>query len=696
MGNARVDPRVQHGQQFLKALEDAAKSKEFAGGRLFATQNGKQTSLFVRSRLADGLMKVFMPERRAMQKQLAYQALFEALSDGFPGMAAHDLLSMAGIHHNASIRVDLFRSFAKKAQAYINARAREDAQVAIKENKLNLQGWRVAPTPGLEALSQLSHTDLKTWQRHDKSGAGEGFIAFRQFACAAAGLPTLEMVSADQFTRKAVEFMSGWTRLPAAGKSALLEQLSMQGRLAFKAIDALVPKAIEALRLPVAGGLQFGLTSPLADKQDARAAFAQVARALVLPSEGEVRECMILAADQLGKLIGDAMRDAKSESAITQPTRLRNAVREFLDRHVNPAVGSTDIAKQKEAIRDWVIKKDAFLERTCNTALRTLLLKPEVQIDNGKVGIGDKTYAVGEELGKGGEGVVYAARDLSNSEAVAIKTLNVEERGIIPPSCSPREAVMHQMAAAIGSPHLLGFRGAASTTNGGLRVAMELAPHGSLHDVIEKLAAGPKGSSAQAAPSPQQIQLARHALRSIATGLRDMHGAGLLHRDMKGGNIFICADGVLKIGDFGKTVLTSENITVGRPADAPQWLPPEFSRGAGYTEFTPGADLWSMAIVVFELATGMLPPIVSGGPVEAFEKLDGYFNNATMLDPEARQKALGLDVLHQSDPELAKLLVDLLHPKPDMRPGAEAVLGRIPTTDDSKQMGQLLIDLSKA
>ncbi len=699
MSNVRINPQVQHGRQLLDALSKAAGSPEQKNGLLAGRKQGEVTTLFVRSRLVDGLMKLFMPERRAMEKQLAHAALSEAFSDSFPGIAAHELMPMIGIRPNANIRVELLSGYARAVDKVIVAKAREDASVALREGKINLQQWRISATPGLKALDQLGNADKQALQAHIKPALASGLAAFRDFACQSAGLAAAPATPDPAAARKVVEFLSAWPNLPAADKAALHVALSPNGQQALGAIDALVPKAIEALQLPVSGGVSFGLSDALAGDARCQSAFRQLAAALVLPNDGARTRGLTAAADEVGQMLALAMKAnvADPASVITQPVRLKNALRAFMDHHMNPMAGSRTTRGQNQAIAKWLMNKDAFLERACNAAMRSLLFEPQTRQADGAIGIGGHSYLPGKLLGRGAEGIVNEARlGSATGLQVAIKSTNLIEVGGIAPTATPREAAMHARVAARGSPHLLGFYGAGNTSEGGISIAMEFAPHGSLQDVIGVLSARQvKADKGEGAAPASRLPLARHALRAMASGLRDLHEAGILHRDMKGGNVFIGADGELKIGDFGKSVLTSENMTVDRPADSPQWLPPEFGRQKGYTEFTPGADLWSAAIVVLELATGKPSPFEHERPVDAFKALDDYYNDARMLDPASRRSKLGLDELHRSDPDLANLLVDMLHPLPDQRPAATGVLARLPTDSGRPDMGSLLIDLAK-
>jgi serine/threonine-protein kinase len=95
-------------------------------------------------------------------------------------------------------------------------------------------------------------------------------------------------------------------------------------------------------------------------------------------------------------------------------------------------------------------------------------------------------------------------------------------------------------------------------------------------------------------------------LTHAACALEHAHGRGVLHRDVKAGNLFITHTGVLKLMDFG--LAKSEHVAgitaQGAVFGTPEYMAPEQVMGTGVT---PATDLYSLGVVAYELLTGQLP-----------------------------------------------------------------------------------------
>ena len=211
-------------------------------------------------------------------------------------------------------------------------------------------------------------------------------------------------------------------------------------------------------------------------------------------------------------------------------------------------------------------------------------------------------YRVESLLGAGGMGEVYRASDTVLARQVAIK--------ILPPHFAAdaewvarfrREA---QALAALNHPNvgaIYGFEtlaGPAGTTFG---LVLELVEGPTL---AERLTAGPL-------PIDEALMVAEQ----IAAALEAAHQQGLVHRDLKPGNIKVRDDGTVKVLDFGLAKIandpTPSTVTaVGAIVGTPAYMSPEQAKGH---QVTKTADIWAFGCVLYEVLTGKVPFTGSGG-----------------------------------------------------------------------------------
>jgi eukaryotic-like serine/threonine-protein kinase len=222
-------------------------------------------------------------------------------------------------------------------------------------------------------------------------------------------------------------------------------------------------------------------------------------------------------------------------------------------------------------------------------------------------------YRVERTLGRGGMSVVYLAHDESLQRPVAVKVLAAElgdddtfRRRFL------REA---RLAGRLSHPNIVQVYDAGETDDQRPYIVMELVPGRTVAD-CGKLDPG------------EVITLAVQA----CAGLQHAHDAGLVHRDVKPGNLLLRDDGVLKIADFGiaraaeATQLTQLGTVLGTAA----YLAPE--QAAGET-VTAQADIYSLGAVLYELLTGRTPH-ESGSLAElAAKQAAGAITSVRDLEP---------------------------------------------------------------
>ena len=196
-------------------------------------------------------------------------------------------------------------------------------------------------------------------------------------------------------------------------------------------------------------------------------------------------------------------------------------------------------------------------------------------------------YRVLSKLGEGGMGVVYKAEDTRLQRTVALKLLAPHLAS--DPEQKTRFLREGQAAASIHHPNVCTIF---EVDEDHAFLAMEFVDGPSLK---EKIAERPL-------PLEEALDIAIQACQ----GLLAAHEKGVTHRDIKPANIMLTAKGQVKIMDFGlaqighRSRITKTGSTLGTPA----YMSPEQAQGAPTDRRT---DIWSLAVVVYEMITGRLP-----------------------------------------------------------------------------------------
>jgi serine/threonine protein kinase len=203
-------------------------------------------------------------------------------------------------------------------------------------------------------------------------------------------------------------------------------------------------------------------------------------------------------------------------------------------------------------------------------------------------------YHLLASLGRGGMGVVWRARDGMLDRDVAVKEV------LCPPGLTPAEQqVLFQRtvrearaAARLHHPAVVTVFDVIEE-DGRPWIVMEFVPSRSLAETIHE-------------DGPLQPREAARVGLQVLGALTSAHAAGILHRDVKPGNVLLGADGRVVLTDFGiatlqgDATLTSSSGVIGSPA----YIAPERTRG-GPAE--PASDLWSLGITLYAAVEGRTP-----------------------------------------------------------------------------------------
>jgi eukaryotic-like serine/threonine-protein kinase len=200
-------------------------------------------------------------------------------------------------------------------------------------------------------------------------------------------------------------------------------------------------------------------------------------------------------------------------------------------------------------------------------------------------------YRVGKKLGSGGIGVVYAAEHLGLGHEVAIKVLRgaaARDGGEI--ARLRREAYIQ---VHVDHPNVARVLDLDQMPDGSIYVVMEKLVGRSLADKLTR-----EGLVAPGLAIPVFI--------GVCGALGAAHAKGVVHRDLKPGNIFLCEDGTSKVLDFGMSKLAAaESLTqAGYTLGTPEYMAPEQCIGATVEART---DIYALGVLMYEALTGELP-----------------------------------------------------------------------------------------
>src|SRR5262249_14212938 len=205
-------------------------------------------------------------------------------------------------------------------------------------------------------------------------------------------------------------------------------------------------------------------------------------------------------------------------------------------------------------------------------------------------------YQILEEIGRGGMGVIYRARQRHSRRIVALKRIlsyHADSQETL--ARFRREA---QAAASLDHPNILPIYEVSECDDGLPFFSMKFAGGGTLLDAAAGLRSEPRRAVALMAKVARAVQYA--------------HGQGILHRDLKPGNILLDGRGEPLVSDFGlaKCLEPASNLTrTLTPFGAAGYIAPEQVDPAGAVagRLGPAADVYSLGAILFDLLTGRPP-----------------------------------------------------------------------------------------
>jgi serine/threonine protein kinase len=257
-------------------------------------------------------------------------------------------------------------------------------------------------------------------------------------------------------------------------------------------------------------------------------------------------------------------------------------------------------------------------------------------------------YRLVERIGAGGMGEVWKAHDANLDRIVAIKMLL---RGTLGDATARerfrREALILSRLSHPGVATVFDF----DTQDGYDFLVMEYVPGGTL---ASRLATG-----------LLPLERVLHLGTAIADALENAHRNGVLHRDLKPGNVLLTAEGQPKILDFGLALLLSGVQATGRMTQMGivlgtlPYMAPEQLFGEADDART---DVYALGIMLFEMVTGRLPFVKERPEALMFAIINSAAPSVRSIRPEAPA-------------ELDRLVSECLHKDPAHRPASAAQVG---------------------
>src|SRR5215218_6621768 len=210
-----------------------------------------------------------------------------------------------------------------------------------------------------------------------------------------------------------------------------------------------------------------------------------------------------------------------------------------------------------------------------------------------------RNYRITEKLGVGGQGAVYKATDIKLGRPVVIK--------VIPPELSAKEANLKRFEREA--------RLASSLDHPNICTIFDLDEVDGVHFIAMQFVEG-KNVRQLVAGRPLELKTALLIALQVTDALAAAHTRGIVHRDIKSGNVMVSSTGQVKVLDFGLAKLVddteaatsgihrTELTEIGVPYGTATYAAPEQARGDRVDK---RADIFSLGVLLYEMLTGTWP-----------------------------------------------------------------------------------------
>jgi predicted Ser/Thr protein kinase len=365
----------------------------------------------------------------------------------------------------------------------------------------------------------------------------------------------------------------------------------------------------------------------------------------------------VLLAPEFGRVLGQG--DPTGGLALVVPALAMFAVCQaaLLGRaHVQSLQMTESLNAELESRVDQLEARQTEIDRL-NTELRRQIAERSRELsaalarlgeidDRGvKLRVGDVIegrYRVLAMLGEGGMGTVYEVERIADAKRCALKVMQRARTG----AALARFAREAQLAARISHRNLVSILDVDVTTSGTLFLVMELVDGGTLEDLRDRYGDVPRMMP---------------VLRDVAEGMMALHRNGVIHRDLKPGNILIDKGGTAKIADFGVATVgpdlerTQHALTgTGSVLGTPHYMAPELTRGP--SAVSAAVDVFAFGVMAYEVLGGVAP-----------------FKVPPVLDVMSGRSLPKPATLAIASAAIADVIERALSAEPSLRPTAEEV-----------------------
>ena len=203
-------------------------------------------------------------------------------------------------------------------------------------------------------------------------------------------------------------------------------------------------------------------------------------------------------------------------------------------------------------------------------------------------------YRLDEVIGEGGMGRVWRGTDTLLDRPVAVKELTT------PPNLPAHEVDV------LRTRMIREARSAAQLSHPAIITVFDVAEEDGRPWIVMELVAGPSLGDLIRSEGAISVRRAADIGEQMAAGLAEAHERGIVHRDIKPGNVLIAGNDRAVLTDFGiahldgSTHLTSTGLLIGSPS----YLAPEIAHGRSAT---PASDMWALGITLYQAVEGSLP-----------------------------------------------------------------------------------------